>query len=116
MIFFIILVALIVCMLVGALWGSKRENKVLSGDPTVFDGPAGEPRWNGNLPEKVDDYKEPRYVYENLCESTEYLPQNGRIIGYRISSNLVLHSHFCEDINPPRLNIYLKRYGGKLLK
>ena len=116
MIFFIILVALIVCMLVGFFWGSKREGKIFSGDPTVFDGPAGEPRWNGNLPEKVDDYTEPRYVYENLCESTEYLPQNGRIIGYRISSNLVLHSHCLESINPPRLNKYIKRYGGKLLK
>ena len=97
-------------MLVGFFWGSKREGKIFSGDPTVFDGPAGEPRWNGNLPEKVDDYTEPRYVYENLCESTEYLPQNGRIIGYRISSNLVLHSHCLESINPPRLNKYIKRF------
>ena len=70
----------------------KRIQDELSGKAGVYVGPAGEPIWNGKLPEKVDDYTEPRYVYENLVESTKYLPENGRIIGYRISPSLVIHS------------------------
>ena len=43
----------------------KRIQDELSGKAGVYVGPAGEPIWNGKLPEKVDDYTEPRYVYEN---------------------------------------------------
>ncbi len=81
----------------------------------IYAGPSGEPLWNGKLPEKVDDYTVPRYVYENLVESTEYLPENGRIIGYRISPTLVIHSRIKELVNPPVLLRYVERYGGKML-
>ena len=49
----------------------NKTQKELSGQSGVYKGPAGEPRWNGQLPERVDDYVCPRYVYENLVESTE---------------------------------------------
>lgn len=95
-------------------YGNKTK-KELSGQSGVYKGPAGEPRWNGNLPAKVDDYIRPRYVYENLVESTDYLPENGRIIGYRISPDLVIHSRVQYNVNPPVLKSYIQRLGGKLL-
>ena len=33
----------------------KRTQKELSFEPGVYQGPAGDPRWDGQLPEKVDD-------------------------------------------------------------
>ena len=94
----------------------KRTQKELSFEPGVYQGPAGDPRWNGQLPEKVDDYSEPRYVYENLEESADYLPRNGRIVGYRISPDLVIHSRVQLEVNPPILHSYSSRFGGKLLE
>lgn len=52
------------------LW--QQNQKELSGQPGVYKGSAGEPRWNGKLPAKADDYVQPRYVYENLVESTDF--------------------------------------------
>ena len=93
----------------------NKTRKELSGQSGIYKGPAGEPQWNGQLPERVDDYVCPRYVYENLVESTEYLPENGRIIGYRISPDLVIHSRVQYGVNSPVLNRYIRRLGGKLL-
>ncbi len=93
----------------------KRIQDELSGKAGVYGGPAGEPIWNGKLPEKVDDYTEPRYVYENLVESTKYLPENGRIIGYRISPSLVIHSRV-QRTKPSSVALYRDRLGGKLLE
>lgn len=87
----------------------------LSGKEDMFKRPTGEPIWYGKLPDKVDDYVEPRYVYENLEESTEFLPENGRIIGYRISPELVIHSTVRYVVNPPILSRYIERLGGKML-
>ena len=86
----------------------------LSGKDGVYKGPTGEPRWHGVLPDKVDDYECPRFVYENLVESTEFLPENGRIIGYRISPTLVIHSTI-ETTNSPNLHNFIERLGGKLM-
>ncbi len=94
----------------------SQYQKEMSYGVGIYKGPAGEPKWNGKLPEKVDDYTEPRYVYENLVESTDFLPENGRIIGYRISPSLVIHSRVKEAINPPVLWDYISRFGGKLLQ
>lgn len=91
---------------------TKRE---LSGRAGVYKGPAGEPQWDGKLPAKVDDFVCPRYVYENMMESTDYLPENGRIIGYRISPDLVIHSRVQYGVNSPTLKSYIRRLGGKLL-
>lgn len=93
----------------------KQAREHLAYPSKSYDGPAGDPFWEGTLPERMDDYKEPRYVYENLVESLEYLPENGRIIGYRISPKLVIHSRVHPDLNLPSLNSYILRYGGKLL-
>ncbi len=93
----------------------KHIQDELSGKEGVYDGPSGEPLWNGKLPEKVYNYTEPRYVYENLVETTEFQPQNGRIIGYRISPSLVIHSRV-QLIKPSSVALYRDRFGGKLLE
>ncbi len=55
-------------------------------------------------------------MYENLEESADYLPRNGRIVGYRISPDLVIHSRVQLEVNPPILHSYISRFGGKLLE
>lgn len=117
----ILLILIGICVLlfcfvvIGVIYNGNKAKKELSGESGVYDGPAGEPRWNGNLPAKADDYICPRYVYENLVESTDYVPENGRIIGYRISPGLVIHSRVQYLVNPPLLKRYIQRLGGKLL-
>lgn len=95
---------------------TSQRHRELSFAPGVYTGPAGDPWWDGKLPEKVEDYVVPRYVYENLVESTEFLPENGRIIGYRISPSLVIHSRVQKGINPPVVWSYIRRFNGKLLE
>ena len=117
-IFFIvlgILFLLYVLVLLAKVSYVKQREKELSGEPGVYEGPAGEPQWFGQLPAKVDDYVCPRYVYENLVESTDYLPENGRIIGYRISSDLVIHSRVQSCVKAFDVEDYVERLGGKLL-
>ncbi len=92
-----------------------RTAKKLGNEPGGYLGPAGEPRWDGVLPEKVDDYVEPCYVYEDNHECTEPQPEHGRIIGYRISPTLVIHSRTEININSPVLFNYIERLTGKLL-
>lgn len=102
-------------VLVVAILQGNQTKRELSGQAGVYKGPAGEPKWNGQLPAKVDDFVCPRYVYENMVESTDYLPENGRIIGYRISPDLVIHSRVQYGVNSPTLKSYIRRLGGKLL-
>lgn len=111
----VVFFALLIFCLIVVSKTRKRAQDELSGKKGVYKGPAGEPQWSGKLPAKVNDYVCPRYVYENLVESTEYLPQNGRIIGYRISPVLVIHSRVQYNVNPPVLKSYIRRLGGKLL-
>ena len=99
-----------------ALKRSLKRQEELSDKKGVYTGPAGEPRWYGTLPQKVDDYVCPRYVYENLVESTEFLPENGRIIGYRISPTLVIHSRVINEVGFRSISAYLVRLGGELLE
>lgn len=110
---FLILLALFIVTVILQMRITKKEFSLGSG---FYGGPAGEPLWDGVLPQKVDDYVEPRYVYENLVESTKYLPENGRIIGYRISPSLVIHSRVCDSVNEIAIYRYLDRYGGRLLE
>ncbi len=119
----VFIIILIVLFLLGFIWIAyvcvsvrRQYQKEMSYGIGIYNGPAGEPKWNGKLPEKVDDYTEPRYVYENLVESTNFLPENGRIVGYRISPSLVIHSRVKEAVNPPVLWNYISRFGGKLLQ
>ena len=112
----IVLIILIFCLLilvammldVAYLTRKKSTDKI--------SGPAGEPQWDGVLPKKVDDYTSPRYVYEDNHECTEPQPEHGRIIGYRISPTLVIHSCSEYAVIPPILAEYLDRLGGRMLR
>ena len=86
---------------------NKRTEEELSFSSKCYEGPAGEPLWNAILATSVDDYTEPRYVYENLKESYDYFTENGRIIGYRISPTLVIHSRIHPSLNLPDLSFYI---------
>lgn len=108
-------IALFVFCCVNVSKERKRIHDELSGKAGVFDGPAGEPWWNGKLPVEVNDYIRPRYVYENLVEAETYQPDNGRIVGYRISPKLVIHS-CVRQIKPSLVAKYRDRLGGKLLE
>ena len=108
-------VALFVFLLIKVSKMRQRIQDELSGKEGVYDGPAGEPLWNGKLPEYVDDYTKPRYVYENLVETPEFQPENGRIIGYRISPRLVIHSR-TQKVKQSLVAHYRDRLGGKLLE
>ena len=57
----------------------------------------------------------PRYVYEDFTESTKYLPKNGRVIGYRLAPNWVLHRVVIKDVNLPRLIQILQTLHSRLL-
>ena len=115
-IFGIVLFLIGFCCMFSMVWKKTANTPInKSNEQNVFKNPTGEPFWHGVLPDIVDDYVEPRYVYENLVESTEFLPENGRIIGYRISPTLVIHSTMMYDINPPILGKYVQRLGGHLL-
>lgn len=72
--------------------------------------------WKDKIPKNVDDYVEPRYVYENLMESTKYLPKNGQIIGYRISPNLVIHSQITQKVKRSSILLCLLCFNGNLLE
>lgn len=114
---FVVIALLAYCLVVFfMLRRIKEKRNELSYKEGVYTGPAGEPLWNGTLPQKADNYVTPRYVYENMVESTEFLPENGRIIGYRISPTLVIHSRIIDQVNPPTLTAYMARLGGKLLE
>ena len=111
----VIFVTLLVFLLIKVSKMRQRVQDELSGKEGVYGGPAGEPWWNGKLPEKVDDYTKPRYVYENLVETTEFRPENGRIIGYRISPSLVIHSRV-QEVIPSSVALYRDRFGGNFLE
>ena len=111
----VIFIALFIFCLIKVSKIRQRVQDELSGKDGVYVGPAGEPLWNGKLPEKVDDYSKPRYVYENLVETTVCQPENGRIIGYRISPKLVNHSR-TQRLKPSSVALYRDRFGGKLLE
>lgn len=78
----VIFVALFTFLVITTVKVRKRAQDELSGKEGVYDGPAGEPLWDGTLPQEVNDYTTPRYVYENLFETTTCQPENGRIKGY----------------------------------
>ena len=111
----VIFVTLLVFLLIKVSKMRQRIQDELSGKEGVYGGPAGEPWWNGKLPEKVNDYTKPRYVYENLVETTEFRPENGRIIGYRISPSLVIHSRV-QKVKPSAVALYRDRFGGNFLE
>ena len=58
----VLLVTLIIFCLISVTKERKRVQDELSGKEGVYDGSAGEPLWDGKLPEKMDDYTKPCYV------------------------------------------------------
>lgn len=106
-------VLLVITVVVGLILTYRTNRKKHLADCRKH--PEGEPIWYGRLPTVVFDYTEPRYVYENLVESTDYLPENGRIIGYRISPDLVIHSTIVNEIYAGDFKHHIKMVGGKLM-
>ena len=82
----------------------------------IYDGLGKEALWHGTLPEKVDDYVAPRFVYEDTTESENLLTLHGNIIGYRISPTLVIHSMVGKNYFLSEVNEFLREFGGKLLE
>jgi hypothetical protein len=83
---------------------------------TIFSGLGKEPLWQGSLPEKVDDYVNPRYVFADLTESEDLKTDHGPIIGYRISPSLVIHSMVGTSYFHSEINDFIENFGGKLLE
>ena len=72
--------------------------------------------WLGTLPDVVDDYEKPRYVYADGFESETPRPEGGQVIGYRISPTLVIHSATCEqNYSSEFLLTFMAKFNGKLL-
>ena len=114
------LLTLLFVLLVFTFWFvvrmNKRTEEELSFSSKCYEGPAGEPLWNGILPTSVDDYTETSLCLRKLKKKvTIIFRKTGRIIGYRISPTLVIHSRIHPSLNLPDLSFYIERYGGKLL-
>ena len=93
----------------------EHESKIL---PPIFGNVSGLPaiEWNGKLPDKVNDYFRPRYVYENLVESETLDPSQGHIIGYRIGPSLVIHNMTGSgDWSKEKAAEFCQYYKGSLL-
>ena len=124
----LILLAFAVVLVVFLFFWLKRIKKIvkMNSDKVVYAGSfssgytglGDEPFWNGNLSSSVDDYEVPRYVYENLAESVVHKPENGRVVGYRISPTLVIHSMVGGDDIWSKEDAlgFIKKYGGKFLE
>jgi len=87
----------------------------------TYSGLGKEPYWNETLPIRVDDYTEPRYVYADKFESVIPIKGHGRVIGYRISPTLVIHSMVLQDNNgiaylKSELLYFINEFGGKMLE
>ena len=71
-----------------------------------------------SLPERVDDFAVPRYVYQNGVECKKPNSKNGRIIGYRIGPSLVISAKISDANNKLQRNevsAHIACDGGKLL-
>ena len=82
-----------------------------------FSGLGDEVVWKGKLPDRVNDYVKPRYVYENGVEKRKHDPLQGRVIGYRISPTLVIHSMVGGNKNWTMLDAiaFKEHYVGEFL-
>lgn len=82
-----------------------------------FSGLGNEPIWNGTLPEVVEYDGTPRYVYEDLYESTKPSKKHGMVIGYRISPTLVIHSMVASNncCTNQGARAFSQKYKGKIL-
>ena len=89
----ILLIFGVICIVGGHIY-KKQVKAIVSKLPkeadSFFD-------WQGILPSVVDDYVKPRLVYENKVETTTPAPENGRVVGYRISPSLVIVDWMCGD-------------------
>lgn len=63
-IFGIVLFLICFCYMFSMVWKKTANTPInKSKEQNVFKNPTGEPFWHGVLPDIVDDYVEPRYVY-----------------------------------------------------
>ena len=72
-------------------------------------------RWQGKV-KKATDFNKPRYVYADLTESEKPMTDHGKVIGYRISENLVIHSMVGVNCLKDEIDGFVRYFGGKLLK
>ena len=102
---------------------TRHQNERRSADcdatEITYSGLGKEPYWNEPLAE-VSDYTEPRYVYADKFESVTPTTGHGRVIGYRISPTLVIHSMVRQDNNGignlrTIIPNFIKKFGGKML-
>lgn len=95
----------------------KKSNSVMSYTFSSFKGLGNEPVWNGTLPESVEYDGIPRYVYEDLYESTNPSPEHGMVIGYRIGPELVIHNMVASNkcCTNESAKAFLTHYKGKAL-
>lgn len=116
-----------VCTLLSLIWLIKS----LRGIKTVLtetDTPEGFPadapwpglgreqKWEGTIP-PVTDYVNPRYVYDDGTESETPMQNHGRVIGYRIGPELVIHSQvgYGGRWGERHISAFMDCFGGKLL-
>lgn len=91
-------------------------NNMIQDDYSTSHNNTIEKYWLGTLPEKVDDYAQPRYVYADGVECVKPRPEGGQIIGYRISPTLVIHSATCDkNYSHEFLSAFMARFHGQLL-
>lgn len=97
-------------------YGTDTHN----GNSITYSGLGKEPYWNEYLSIR-NDYTEPCYVYADKFESVTFVNGHGRVIGYRISPTLVIHSMVSQDNNgnadlQSELRYFINEYGGEMLE
>lgn len=75
-----------------------------------------EQKWEGTI-SPVTDYVNPRYVYDDGTESETPTQGHGRVIGYRIGPELVIHSQvgYGGRWGERHIGAFMDCFGGKLL-
>lgn len=81
---------------------------------TVYSGLGKENRFTGAI-KTNDNYVKPCYVYADLTESETFSNGHGKVIGYRISPTLVLHSMVGTNYLKSEIDEFIQEFGGKLL-
>lgn len=110
--------------LVGAVKSIKDFKTAISTSDTPEGFPADAPwpglgqeqKWEGTI-SPVTDYVNPRYVYDDGTESETPTQGHGRVIGYRISPELVIHSQvgYGGRWGERHISAFMDCFGGKLL-
>lgn len=116
-----------ICTLLSLIWMFKSlkgiktvltETNTPEGFPksAQWPGLGREPKWEGTI-SPVTDYVKPRYVYSDGAESETPMQNHGRVIGYRIAPELVIHSQvgYGGGWGEQHIGAFMDCFGGKLL-